>query len=327
MALLRLRPDPAVRRSVANSSRWPRELTTGHSPWCYCRRSDTDFATKRCGGETTETPFGEALIRRPSTGRLRPAGSQAKPAPATWVPVVFVSEPTSREEAPDMARRSDRSRRRRRRVDRLRRSPGWPSSPVASSFAVAAFAAGGSSGDAHDSVVVCESGVVASGDVRTSSAVAVRVPDGASVTVAGGCRVTVSDRRTRRIPVPAFLGRAGASDSGWGAGQRRAGRCESTGRDVLRRAGPRLRRAESRGAESGARAQWSAASVEEHDADRCRRPSTPSPSGISARPLAAAVADSTLLACAPVRSRDVAPSLAPRARARGRGAACRRAAA
>ncbi len=56
-------------------------------------------------------------------------------------------------------------------------------------LAVPAFGAGGSSDTAHDTVVVCESGVVTKGDVQTSSAVAIRVPDGASVTVPGGCRV------------------------------------------------------------------------------------------------------------------------------------------
>ena len=41
---------------------------------------------------------------------------------------------------------------------------------------------------APDRVVVCDSGIVRQGDVSTSSAVVVRVPDGATVTVPSGCR-------------------------------------------------------------------------------------------------------------------------------------------
>ena len=51
--------------------------------------------------------------------------------------------------------------------------------------------------------------------------------------------------------------------------------------------------------------------------------STPSPSGSSARPLAAALAASALLACAPHAARDVA-TVVVRRRRRGRGGACRR---
>jgi len=41
---------------------------------------------------------------------------------------------------------------------------------------------------APDHLVVCDSGIVRQGDVSTSSAVVVRVPDGATVTVPSGCR-------------------------------------------------------------------------------------------------------------------------------------------
>jgi hypothetical protein len=39
-----------------------------------------------------------------------------------------------------------------------------------------------------DRVIVCDSGTVHQGDVTTSSAVAVRVPDGAAMAVPSGCR-------------------------------------------------------------------------------------------------------------------------------------------
>jgi hypothetical protein len=44
------------------------------------------------------------------------------------------------------------------------------------------------SGSGSEPVIVCDSGPVHQGDVTTSSAVAVRVPEGTPVTVPSGCR-------------------------------------------------------------------------------------------------------------------------------------------
>jgi hypothetical protein len=44
------------------------------------------------------------------------------------------------------------------------------------------------SGSESEPVIVCDSGPVHQGDVTTSSAVAVRVPEGTPVTIPSGCR-------------------------------------------------------------------------------------------------------------------------------------------
>jgi hypothetical protein len=92
--------------------------------------------------------------------------------------------------------RSDRSVPRRRRLGAA--SEGIALLAISAAIAVPAAVLGISSfqgrttsepsSTAADHVVVCDSGIVRQGDVSTSSAVVVRVPDGATVTVPSGCR-------------------------------------------------------------------------------------------------------------------------------------------